>query len=170
MKTYERGLPVLTFNNETALAPRIKSAGLSFIIAGGTSRANAQACRNALSVECKVVMLNSDIKGTTTTINKLKEEFGESSEICSIYMDITETSSVRTAANEVLAKFPRIDTLICNAAIAQIPKQEMAFAVDENQFGAQHHGHLLLCGMLFDRIQESQGQLVIIANLGANAD
>ena len=140
------------------------------IVTDGTSQVNIQACRTAISVGSKVVMLNNNVEETDTTIQILKEEFGENTDISFIQMDITETSSVRAVANEVLAKFPCIDTLICNAAIAPTSKQETAFATFESQLSYQHQGYLLLSAILFDRIQEAQGQIVIVANLGVNAD
>ncbi|OUC08267.1 oxidoreductase, partial [Litorilinea aerophila] len=61
---------------------------------------------------------------------------------------------------------PRIDALICNAAIAQVP--ELRFTVDgfESQLGVNHFGHFLLCGLLFPRIEASQGRIVVV---GSNA-
>ena len=155
---------------ETSLAAHPSLFEPAVIVTGGTSQVNIQACRTAISAGSKVVLLNNNVKETKTTIKILKEEFGKNTEIFFIQMDITETSSVRTAANEVLAKFPRIDTLICNATITTTSKQETAFATFESQLSDQHQGYLLLSAMLFDRIQETQGQIVIVANLGANAD
>ena len=81
-------------------------------------------------------------------------------------MDLAAQASVREAAEEVLEKVPRIDALICNAAIAQVPTQ--TFTVDgfESQLGTNHYGHFVLCGMLFDRIEESKGRIVVVASLG----
>lgn len=34
------------------------------------------------------------------------------------------------------------------------------------QLGTNHYGHFLLCGMLFNRIEESKGRVVVVASLG----
>ena len=38
----------------------------------------------------------------------------------------------------------------------------------ESQLGTNHYGHFTLCGMLFDRIEETQGRIVVVASLGYN--
>jgi len=66
----------------------------------------------------------------------------------------------------VLAQLPRIDALICNAAIAQVAKQEFTVDGFESQLGVNHFGHFLLCGLLFDRIESSQGRIVVVGSEG----
>ena len=83
-------------------------------------------------------------------------------------MDLSELASVRAAAEEVLKTVPRIDALICNAAIAQVPTQKLTVDGFESQLGTNHYGHFALCGMLFDRIEESRGRIVVMASLGYN--
>ncbi|MFG6592034.1 SDR family NAD(P)-dependent oxidoreductase [Sulfitobacter sp. 1A12157] len=61
---------------------------------------------------------------------------------------------------------PRIDALICNAAIAQVPNRQLTKAGHESQLGTNHYGHFLLCGLLFDRIDKSGGRIVAVASLG----
>ncbi len=81
-------------------------------------------------------------------------------------MDLAELASVRDAATEVLKTVPQIDALICNAAIAQVPTQKLTVDGFESQLGTNHYGHFVLCGMLFDRIEESKGRIVVVASLG----
>ena len=73
---------------------------------------------------------------------------------------------MREAAAEVLRTVPQIDALICNAAIAQVPTQKFTKDGFESQLGTNHYGHFVLCGMLFDRIDESNGRIVVVASLG----
>lgn len=74
--------------------------------------------------------------------------------------------SVRAAAAKVLEQAPRIDALICNAAIAQVPRRELTVNGFESQLGTNHLGHFLLSGLLFDRIEESKGRIVAVSSLG----
>jgi len=74
--------------------------------------------------------------------------------------------SVREAAAEVVEKIPHIDALICNAAIAQVPTQRFTVDGFESQLGTNHYGHFLLCGLLYPRIEESKGRVVVVASLG----
>ncbi|MEO1422563.1 MAG: SDR family NAD(P)-dependent oxidoreductase, partial [Pseudomonadota bacterium] len=77
-------------------------------------------------------------------------------------------ASVRGAAAEILKTVPRIDALICNAAIAQVPTQKLTVDGFESMLGTNHYGHFLLCGLLFDRIDASKGRIVVVSSLGYN--
>ncbi|WP_324768594.1 SDR family NAD(P)-dependent oxidoreductase [Pokkaliibacter plantistimulans] len=61
---------------------------------------------------------------------------------------------------------PQIDALICNGAIAQIAKQQKTADGYESQLGVNHFGHFLLCGLVFDRIESSQGRIVVVSSEG----
>lgn len=73
---------------------------------------------------------------------------------------------MREAAAEVIDRVPRINALICNAAIAQVARQDITVNGFESRLGVNHFGHFLLCGLLFDRIEHSSGRLVVV---GSNA-
>lgn len=81
-------------------------------------------------------------------------------------MDLAALDSVRDAASEVLAPVPRIDALICNAAISQTPTQEITVDGFESQLGVNHFGHFLLCGLLYERVQASHGRIVVVGSNG----
>lgn len=81
-------------------------------------------------------------------------------------MDLAVLDSVRKAAAKVMEKVPQIDALICNAAIAQVAKQEITVDGFESQLSVNYFGHFLLCGLLFERINESKGRIVVV---GSNA-
>ena len=68
----------------------------------------------------------------------------------------------------MLASVARIDALICNTAIAQVPTQKLTVDGFESQLGTNHYGHFLLCGLLFGLIEGSKGRIVVVASLGYN--
>lgn len=142
--------------------------GKTYVITGGNAGAGFQATRIFLSKGAKVVMLNRSVDKSTAAIKELKEEFGAEAEVSFVRMDLSDLASVRAAANEVLKTVPRIDSLICNAAIAQVPTQKLTVDGFESQLGTNHYGHFVLCGMLFDQIEASNGRIVVVASLGYN--
>ena len=142
--------------------------GKTFVITGGNAGAGFQATRILLSKGAKVVMLNRSAEKSIAAVKELKDEFGPSADVSFVRMDLSELASVRAAADEVLATVPQIDALICNAAIAQVPTQELTVDGFESQLGTNHYGHFVLCGMLFDRIEANQGRIVVVASLGYN--
>ncbi|MEM8858592.1 MAG: SDR family NAD(P)-dependent oxidoreductase, partial [Chloroflexota bacterium] len=140
--------------------------GKTYLITGTTSGTGFEATRILLSKGAKVVMLNRNSKKSDNIIAQLKQELGPDIDVSAIRMDLSDLASVRAAAAEVLETVPQIDALICNAAIAQVPTQKLTVDGFESQLGTNHYGHFVLCGMLFDRINESGGRIVVVASLG----
>ncbi len=140
--------------------------GKTFLITGGNAGAGFEAARILLAKDAKVVMLNRSIERSEAAVAQLRQEFGTEAEVSFVRMDLAALDSVRHAAAEVLETVSRIDALICNAAIAQVPTQKLTVDGFESQLGTNHYGHFLLCGLLFERIEESKGRIVVVARLG----
>ncbi|QDT10807.1 SDR family oxidoreductase [Planctomycetes bacterium K23_9] len=141
-------------------------AGKTYLITGANNGAGFEASRVFLSKGASVVMLNRSADKSTAAIAKLKQEFGSDADATFVRMDLAVLVSVREAAADVLKKVPGIDALICNAAIAQVAQQEITVDGFESQLGVNHFGHFLLCGLLFDRVEKSEGRIVVV---GSNA-
>lgn len=140
--------------------------GSTFLITGGNAGAGFEATRILLAKGAKVVMLNRSAERSEVAVAKLKEEFGADAQVSFVRMDLAVLDSVRDAAAQVLETVPRIDALICNAAIAQVPTQKITVDGHESMLGTNHYGHFLLAGLLIERIEESTGRVVVVASLG----
>ena len=140
--------------------------GETYLITGANAGAGFQAARTLLNKGAKVVMLNRSAEKSTAAVAKLKEEFGSGTDVSFVRMDLAELTSVREAAAEVLKTVPRIDALICNAAIAQVPSQKLTVDGFESMLGTNHYGHFLLCGLLYPRVEETKGRIVVVSSLG----
>ena len=143
-------------------------SGKTYLITGANSGAGFQAARTLLKIGAKVVMLNRSTEKSKAAIGELKQEIGTAADVSFVRMDLAVLDSVREAAAEVLKTVPRIDALINNAAIAQVPTRKLTVDGFESQLGTNHFGHFLLNGLLFERIAESKGRIVIVASLGYN--
>lgn len=141
-------------------------SGKTFVITGTTSGTGYEAARILLSKGAKVVMLNRSAKKSEEVIATLKKELGTNIDVSFILMDLAEQASVRAAAAEVLEKVKRIDALLCNAAIAQVPKQKLTVDGFESQLGVNHYGHFTLQGLLFPLIEKSKGRIVTVGSMG----
>lgn len=155
------------FGPQGWLPERIDSLnGKTYLITGANSGTGFQASRILLSKGAKVVMLNRSPEKSEAAISALKMEFGSDADISYAKMDLGNLASVGHAAEQVLAMTTRIDALICNGAIAQIAKQEFTVDGFESQLGVNHYGHFALCAALFDRLDESNGRIVVVASEG----
>ena len=143
-------------------------AGKTYLITGANGGAGFQAARTLLNKGASVVMLNRSTEKSAAAIESLKQEFGHDADVTFIKMDLAALESVRNAAEEVLKTIPRIDALICNAAIAQVPTQKLTVDGFESMLGTNHYGHFLLCGLLYPRIEQSKGRIVVVSSLGYN--
>ncbi|MPW29493.1 SDR family NAD(P)-dependent oxidoreductase [Agarivorans sp. B2Z047] len=141
-------------------------AGKTYVITGANSGAGFEGSRILQSKGAKVVMLNRNPVKSVVAIEELKAQLGSNIELSWIQMDLAELDSVRRAAKQLLECTSSIEALICNGAIAQVAKQQFTKDGFESQLGVNHFGHFLLCGLLFERIEASQGRIVIV---GSNA-
>ncbi|ANW96160.1 oxidoreductase [Wenyingzhuangia fucanilytica] len=146
---------------------RIKKLnGKTYVITGTTSGTGFEATKILLSKGAKVVMLNRNLKKAKGTIAILKQELGEAIDIVNIQMDLSKQSSVKKTAEDVLKTVPQIDALICNAAIAQVPKQTITVDGWESQMGTNYYGNWTLQALLFPLIEKSKGRIVTVGSLG----
>lgn len=141
-------------------------AGKTYLITGANSGTGFEASKILLSKGAKVVMLNRNPQKSADAITAIQQELGNDVDLSFIRIDLAVLDSVREAAEQVLATVPQIDALICNAAIAQVPSRKLTVDGFESQLGTNHYGHFVLCGMLFDRIEQSHGRIVVVASLG----
>jgi NAD(P)-dependent dehydrogenase (short-subunit alcohol dehydrogenase family) len=140
--------------------------GKTFVITGTTSGTGFEAAKILLSKGAKVVMLNRNPKKSADTIATLKQELGDKIDVLSIQMDLAAQASVKKAAEEVLKSVSKIDALICNAAIAQVPKQTLTVDGWESQMGTNYYGNFTLQALLFPLIEKSKGRIVTVGSMG----
>ncbi|WP_417592160.1 SDR family oxidoreductase [Owenweeksia hongkongensis] len=140
--------------------------GKTFVITGTTSGTGFEAARILLSKNAQVVMLNRNPQKASDTTAQLKKILGNRIDVINITMDLGVQASVKKAATEVLEKVDRIDALMCNGAIAQVPKQQITKDGWESQMGVNFFGHFTLQALLFPLIEKSNGRIVTVGSLG----
>ena len=140
--------------------------GRTYLITGANSGTGFQAARMFLSKGASVVMLNRNLDRSRDAIDSLKTEFGDDADVSLVQLDLGALDSVRKAAAMILDGVSRIDALICNAAVAHMPARELTADGFEAHFGTNHLGHFLLCGLLFERIEEAAGRIVMVGSKG----
>lgn len=156
-----------TFGSKGWTPERISSLkGKTFLITGTTSGTGFEAAKILLSKGAKVVMLNRNPQKAQDTIASLKQELGNNIDVSNIRIDLGEQASVKKAAEEVLKTVSRIDALMCNAAIAQVPTQKITVDGWESQMGVNYFGHFTLQALLYPLIEKSKGRIVTVGSMG----
>jgi NAD(P)-dependent dehydrogenase (short-subunit alcohol dehydrogenase family) len=75
-------------------------------------------------------------------------------------LDLSSLKSIRAAAAALIAKYPKIDLLINNAAVMHTPKSATKDGF-ELQFGTNHLGHFALTGLLLKQLLSVAGSRVV---------
>lgn len=146
---------------------RIESLkGKTYVITGANAGAGFEAARILLSKGAEVVMLNRNARKSEKAIQDLKTILGNDINVSFIEMDLASLASVRNAAEKINKNIPRIDALMCNAAVAQVAKQEFTVDGFESQLGINHYGHFLLISLLFEKIEATGKRIVIVGSEG----
>lgn len=139
--------------------------GKTFLITGGNAGIGFEATKLLASKGAKVIILSRNAQKVNAAIQEIKQ-LDPDADIEFIELDLASLASVRSAAETINNSVAKIDALICNAAIAQIATQNLTVDGFESQIGVNYYGNFLLISLLFDKIAESNGRVVLVSSLG----
>jgi NAD(P)-dependent dehydrogenase (short-subunit alcohol dehydrogenase family) len=77
-----------------------------------------------------------------------------------IRVDLASLASIREAGDEIRATYSRVDLLINNAGVMELPYERTADGF-ELTFATNHLGHFALTGLVLDRLLETPGSRVV---------
>ncbi len=136
------------------------------VVTGANSGLGFQTARALAGKGAHVVLACRNQAKGAEALAKLKDEHPRAS-IELLELDLADLASVRKAANDVLARHPRIDLLVNNAGVMAIPRRTTADGF-EMQLGTNHLGHFALTGLLVDRLMATDGSRVVNISSGAH--
>lgn len=115
----------------------------------------------------RVVVAVRDLGKGETAVGEI-ERRTPNADVALQQLDLSSLASVRSAADELRAAYPRIDLLVNNAGVMYPPKQTTADGF-ELQFGTNHLGHFALTGLLLDHLLQVEGSRVVtVASIAHN--
>ena len=86
-----------------------------------------------------------------------------------VRLDLSSLSSVRTAADEICARFPRVDVLINNAGVMEVPYERTGDGF-ELTLATNHLGPFALTGLLLERLASTPGSRVVTMSSQGHAE
>ncbi len=140
--------------------------GKTYLITGASSGTGFEAAKILASKGGKIVMLNRNPEKSEACIAAIKQEFGNQADVTAIRVDLGDQASVKSASAEILEKVDRIDALMCNGAIAQVPKRAISKDGWESQMAVNFYGHFTLQALLYPLIEKSEGRIVTVGSMG----
>jgi len=145
----EADIPELT--GQTAVVTGA-SAGLGLQIARVLAERGAHvvlACRNVDKAEAAA----ERIDGSTAIVR----------------LDLASLAAVHTAADQIRAAYPRLNLLINNAGVMEVP-YELTVDGFELTFATNHLGHFALTGLLLDRLVAVPGSRIVTTSSMAHLE
>jgi NAD(P)-dependent dehydrogenase (short-subunit alcohol dehydrogenase family) len=134
--------------------------GRTVVLTGGARGMGAEAARRLAELGARIVVLDVDDEGAQTTAAAIRSAGGTAD---TVHVDLAEPSSVRAAAEQVLALCPRIDVLLNNAGTFRSRLTRNSDGV-ESTLAVNHVGPFLLTQLLLDRVVESRGRIVFVSS------
>ena len=136
--------------------------GKLYIITGGNSGIGFEAAKHLGKAGANVVLACRSVDKAELAAKELRTQIQGTVEV--LRLDLSDLSSVRTAAAELRTKHSKIDGLINNAGIMQTPDQKTADGF-EMQFGTNHLGHFLWSALLIDLVEAAEGRVVTVSSI-----
>ena len=129
------------------------------LVTGANSGIGYETARALAEHGAHVIMACRDDEKGRRARDKLESEL-ERSSLELLRLDLADLFSVRTAAEEVLARHARLDILVNNAGVMGTPYRQTADGF-ELQMATNHLGHFALTGRLLDRIVTTERSRVV---------
>ena len=135
------------------------------LITGATDGVGKQTAIQLAAKGYQIVMMVRSKVRAEQTISEITQATGNTN-ISYILVDLTSLAQVRSAAQEYLDKYPKLDILINNAGLIMTDRVITADGFEQS-FEVNHLSHFLLTHLLLDRLKESaQGRIVNLSSEG----
>jgi NAD(P)-dependent dehydrogenase (short-subunit alcohol dehydrogenase family) len=126
------------------------------VITGASNGIGHQVARVLANRGARLVLACRDVRRGRAAADRIGALSGAGSGPAGVSADVVELDlsslgSVRTAAATIRARYPRIDLLINNAGVMEVPYQRTADGF-ELTFATNHLGHFALTGLLLDAL------------------
>jgi NAD(P)-dependent dehydrogenase (short-subunit alcohol dehydrogenase family) len=138
------------------------------VITGANSGLGLETARELAAHGATVVLAGRDAGRTAEAAAGIRSA-QPGAQVETAELDLASLESVRKAAADLTARFPRLDLLINNAGV-MFPPYSLTKDGFELQFGTNHLGHFALTGLLMDTLLAVPGSRVVtVASNGHRA-
>jgi len=140
-------------------------AGKTVLLTGATSGIGLEASFALARQGARVVMVGRDHAKTERAAGDVAARSG-SKDVSHLLCDFSSQAAIRTLAEQVRARFPRLDVLVNNAGGVNKSRRLTVDGI-EATFAVNHLGYFLLTGLLVDLLERSApARVVTVASVG----
>src|SRR5215469_9954521 len=134
-------------------------SGRIAVVTGATSGLGLEAARVLAQHGATVVLAGRDQAKMSAAADAIRAA-PSAAALETAELDLASLQSVRTAAADLTARFPKLDLLINNAGV-MMPPYSLTRDGFELQFGTNHLGHFALTGLLMNSLLAVPGSRVV---------
>lgn len=136
--------------------------GKTVVITGATSGIGTETARALADMGARVVLINRNPQKAEGVAEDLRRTATGSIEL--VQGDMSSFASIRSAAADVLDRYPKIDVFISNAGVFRARRHETSDGLEE-VFAVNHLAPFLLANLLLERLRASApSRIVIVAS------
>jgi NAD(P)-dependent dehydrogenase (short-subunit alcohol dehydrogenase family) len=144
-------------------------SGRTAVITGGGSGIGLETARVLAARGAQVVLACRDTAKAARAAAVIAAAHPDSAPAAVVRLDLSSLAAVQTAAAELGARFTRLDLLINNAGVMEVPYQQTADGF-ELTFAANHLGHFALTGLLLDSLLAVEDSRIVTLSSQGHVD
>jgi NAD(P)-dependent dehydrogenase (short-subunit alcohol dehydrogenase family) len=143
--------------------------GRTIVVTGGNSGIGLETAQALAGMGARVIVTARNADKGRAAVARMVERLDGQPQVQLVVFDLSDLSSVRRGAEEILEQAPRLDVLINNAGVV-LTERHVTVDGYEATFATNHLGPFLLTNLLLDRLRESApSRIVNVASTAHNA-
>jgi len=129
------------------------------VVTGANSGIGFETALGLFEAGATVIVASRDIEKATEAISKM-QRIGGKGILKPTVLELSDLSSIRDFASDIIKNNNRLDLLINNAGIMMPPAKLLSSGV-ESQFGVNYLGHFLLTSLLYPLLKNTADSRII---------
>ena len=134
-------------------------SGRTAVVTGASSGLGLETAVVLAGRGATVVLACRDLARAERAAARIRADTGRA-DLQVVRLDLASLASVREAAEEIRSRHSRLDLLILNAGVMQVPDQRTEDGF-ELTLASNHLGHFALTGLLLDRLLATAGSRIV---------
>ena len=159
------GFPLRRHRTVTMVPAMEDLAGKTFIITGANTGIGKITAKELARQGAHVILACRSKSKTDPVVDEIKRETGNDN-VEFAALDLSDQGSIRSCAEALLARAPKIHGLINNAGVVAKRGSSTKDGY-EMTFGTNHLGHYLFTRLLLDRLKQTPGARIV--NVSSNS-
>jgi NAD(P)-dependent dehydrogenase (short-subunit alcohol dehydrogenase family) len=143
-------------------------AGRTAVVTGANAGIGFETARALAAHGAQVILACRNTSKAEQAADRIRAEYGRAAAGI-VRLDLASLASVREAAEEIRATCPRLDLLLNNAGVMEVPYERTEDGF-ELTFATNHLGHFALTGLVLDCLLASPGSRIVTMSSMAHHD